>query len=59
MPVTSDQDVLDVKPNLKYCNNGHDYIIAMKPIALYEVNAYKNNLIETLLVSQKYLTESY
>ena len=54
-PVTSDQDVPDLKQHLEYFNNGHDYIIAMKPQALCEVNESKNNLIETLIESQNYL----
>ena len=54
-PVTSDQDVPDVKPHLEYFNNDRDYIIAMKPTALYEVNESKNHLIETLTELQNYL----
>ena len=54
-PVTSDQDVPDLKQHLEYFNNGRDYIIAMKPKALCEVNESKNNLIETLVESQNYL----
>ena len=36
-PVTSDQDVPDLNQHLEYFNNGCDYIIAMKPQALFEV----------------------
>ena len=55
-PVTSDQDVPDVKPHLEYFNNGCDYILTMKPTDLCEVNeAKKKNLIETLIESQNYL----
>ena len=52
-PVTSDQDVPDLKQHLEYFNNGRDF--AMKPQALCEVNESKNNLIETLIKSQNYL----
>ena len=55
-PVTSDQDLSDLKEHLKeYFNNGHDYIISIKPQALCEVNESKNNLIKTLIESQNYL----
>ena len=45
-PVTSNQDFPDVKPHLEYFNNGHDYIIAMKPTALCEVNESKTILLK-------------
>ena len=53
--VTSDQNVPDIKQHLEYFNNGCDYILAMKPRALCEVNESKNNLMETLIESQNYL----
>ena len=52
-PVTSDQDVPDLKQHLEYFNNGHDYIIAIKPQVLCEVNKSKNNLIKMLIASHK------
>ena len=54
-PVTTDQDLSHLKEHLEYFNNGHDYIISIKPQALCEVNESKNNLIETLIESQNYL----
>ena len=47
-PVTTDQDLSHLKEHLEYFNNGRDYIISIKPQALFEVNECKNNLIETL-----------
>ena len=54
-PVTTDQDLSHLKEHLEYFNNGHDYIISMKPQVLSQVNESKNNLIETLIESQNYL----
>ena len=54
-PFTTDQDLSHLKEHLEYLNNGHDYIISIKPQALCEVNESKNNLIETLIESQNYL----
>ena len=54
-PVTSDEDLLEIKQHLEYFNNGRDYILSIKPQVLCEVNDAKNNLVETLLESQNYL----
>ena len=54
-PVTSDQDLPEIKEHLEYFNNGRDYILSIKPQALCEVNDAKNNLVETLVESQNYL----
>ena len=53
-PVATDQDLSHLKEHLEYFNNGHDYIISIKPQALCEVNE-SNNIIETLIESQNYL----
>ena len=54
-PVTSDQDLPEVKQHLEYFNNGRDYILSIKPQVLCELNDAKNNLVETLVESQYYL----
>ena len=54
-PVTSDQDLPEIKQHLEYFNNGRDCILPIKPLVLCEVNDAKNNLVETLVESQNYL----
>ena len=54
-PVTSDEDLPEIKQHLEYFNNGRDYILSIKPQVLCEVNDAKNNLVETLVESQNYL----
>ena len=52
LPVTSDQDLPEIKEHLEYFKNRRDYILSIKPQALCEVNDAKNNLVETLVESQ-------